>query len=198
MRISARFVTHAKSVCSSIDSAFLPQDRVAEFARMTPQQLLRETQRAAGNENLTAWHDTLIGSGRELRTIQEVSSTTVCTVGVFTHIGTSGQLVNADRDQLKTMEERNANLERDVRRYEERAALEKRVGGNCRYTMCGRLPSSSFQIKLLELIVPFKEYYEARDVYRDLKPKKAEAVKNWKLLKRRNQPFVDMQKYSLC
>ncbi|RDX55312.1 P-loop containing nucleoside triphosphate hydrolase protein [Lentinus brumalis] len=135
--------------------AFLPQDRVAEFARMTPQQLLRETQRAAGNENLTAWHDTLIGSGRELRTIQE--------------------LVNADRDQLKTMEERNANLERDVRRYEERAALEKRI-------------------KLLELIVPFKEYYEARDVYRDLKPKKAEAVKNWKLLKRRNQPFVDMQK----
>ncbi|KAI0722553.1 P-loop containing nucleoside triphosphate hydrolase protein, partial [Earliella scabrosa] len=51
---------------------FLPQDRVAEFARMTPQQLLRETQRAAGNENLTAWHDTLISSGKELKQIQEV------------------------------------------------------------------------------------------------------------------------------
>ena len=53
-------------------STFLPQDRVAEFARMTPQQLLRETQRAAGNENLTAWHDTLISSGKELKQIQEV------------------------------------------------------------------------------------------------------------------------------
>lgn len=53
-------------------STFLPQDRVAEFARMTPQQLLRETQRAAGNENLTAWHDTLISSGKELRQIQQV------------------------------------------------------------------------------------------------------------------------------
>ena len=53
-------------------STFLPQDRVSEFARMTPQQLLRETQRAAGNENLTSWHDTLISAGKELRQIQEV------------------------------------------------------------------------------------------------------------------------------
>ena len=54
------------------NSAFLPQDRVAEFARMTPQQLLRETQRAAGNPNLTAWHDTLIESGKSLKNIQDV------------------------------------------------------------------------------------------------------------------------------
>ena len=74
---------------------------------MTPQQLLRETQRAAGNENLTSWHDTLISSGKELRQIQD--------------------LVDNDREQLKTMEERNANLERDVKRYEERQVLEKRV-----------------------------------------------------------------------
>ena len=37
------------------------------------------------------------------------------------------KLVDNDRDQLKTMEERNANLERDVKRYEERRTLEKRV-----------------------------------------------------------------------
>ncbi|KAG5221008.1 Structural maintenance of chromosomes protein [Salix suchowensis] len=56
------------SACSS----FLPQDRVSEFAQMTPQQLLRETQRAAGDENLTAWHDTLISAGKELKQLQEV------------------------------------------------------------------------------------------------------------------------------
>lgn len=55
-------------VCSS----FLPQDRVSEFARMTPQQLLRETQRAAGDENLTKWHDTLIEAGKSLGTLQAV------------------------------------------------------------------------------------------------------------------------------
>lgn len=37
------------------------------------------------------------------------------------------QLLNADHDQLKTMEERNANLERDVRRYEERRQIERAV-----------------------------------------------------------------------
>jgi hypothetical protein len=53
-------------------SSFLPQDRVSEFAAMSPQQLLRETQRAAGDENLTNWHDTLISAGQELKTLQLV------------------------------------------------------------------------------------------------------------------------------
>ena len=53
-------------------STFLPQDRVAEFARMTPQTLLKETQRAAGNENLTTWHEALIRSGQELKELEAV------------------------------------------------------------------------------------------------------------------------------
>ncbi|KAL7282760.1 hypothetical protein ACG7TL_004235 [Trametes sanguinea] len=134
---------------------FLPQDRVAEFARMTPQQLLRETQRAAGNENLTSWHDTLISAGKELKQVQE--------------------RINADREQLKTMEERNANLERDVRRYEERRALEKKI-------------------ELLEFIVPIKEYYEARERYRVIKPKQREALRNLRQLQKRHKPYLDMDK----
>jgi hypothetical protein len=39
---------------------------------MSPQQLLRETQRAAGDENLTTWHDTLISAGKELKTMLQV------------------------------------------------------------------------------------------------------------------------------
>ena len=58
---------------SLVVSTFLPQDRVAEFARMSPQHLLRETQRCAGNENLTAWHDTLIQSGKDLKQLQDVT-----------------------------------------------------------------------------------------------------------------------------
>lgn len=54
-------------------SSFLPQDRVSEFAAMSPQQLLRETQRAAGDENLENWHDTLISSGKDMREVQQVS-----------------------------------------------------------------------------------------------------------------------------
>ncbi|OTB01820.1 hypothetical protein M426DRAFT_25280 [Hypoxylon sp. CI-4A] len=38
---------------------FLPQDRVAEFAGLTPIQLLHETLRAAAPEKMTTWHDEL-------------------------------------------------------------------------------------------------------------------------------------------
>ena len=54
-------------------SSFLPQDKVSEFAQMSSQQLLKETQKAAGDENLTKWHQTLIESGKEFRVVQEVS-----------------------------------------------------------------------------------------------------------------------------
>jgi chromosome segregation ATPase len=55
-------------------SSFLPQDKVSEFAHMSPQQLLRETQRAAGDPRLTNWHDTLITSGKEMAQLAEVVS----------------------------------------------------------------------------------------------------------------------------
>jgi hypothetical protein len=53
-----------------VHSSFLPQDKVSGFAQMSPQQLLKETQRAAGEENLSAWHQILIDHGNELRGIQ--------------------------------------------------------------------------------------------------------------------------------
>jgi hypothetical protein len=55
-----------------VRSSFLPQDKVSEFAQMNSCQLLRETQRAAGDERLTEWHDTLIAAGKELKVIQDV------------------------------------------------------------------------------------------------------------------------------
>jgi hypothetical protein len=41
---------------------------------MTPVQLLRETQKAAGAAELTDWHEQLIGAGKELKAIQNVRS----------------------------------------------------------------------------------------------------------------------------
>jgi chromosome segregation ATPase len=54
--------------------SFLPQDKVSEFAHMSPQQLLRETQRAAGDPRLTNWHDTLITAGKEMAQLGEVGA----------------------------------------------------------------------------------------------------------------------------
>ncbi|KAH8827579.1 hypothetical protein DL96DRAFT_1599512 [Flagelloscypha sp. PMI_526] len=85
--------------------SFLPQDKVSSFAAMTPVQLLRETQRAAGDVHLIEWHDTLISAGKELRDI------------------------NARMDEeSKTLEQmilRNEGIERDVERFKERKVIEE-------------------------------------------------------------------------
>ncbi|TCD64231.1 Structural maintenance of chromosomes protein 5 [Steccherinum ochraceum] len=128
---------------------FLPQDRVAEFARMTPQQLLKETQRAAGNENLSAWHNTLVVAGKDLKKLQE---------GVI-----------ADRKNLATAEERNAGLEREVKRYEERKAIEKRIA-------------------LLEVVVPAKQYREAQTEFAEAREARGVATKRLKVLLTTNAP----------
>lgn len=39
---------------------------------MSPQDLLKETQRAAGDTRLTEWHQTLIDAGKECRSMNEV------------------------------------------------------------------------------------------------------------------------------
>lgn len=145
----ARLNIQVSNLCS-----FLPQDKVSEFARMNPQQLLRETQRAAGDKNLTEWHDTLISAGKELREIAEK--------------------LNADREQLKTMVERNALLERDVERFKLRKQIEK-------------------DIKLLELTIPFVEYLAAREQYKLAKEDQRAKHQRVQRLEALNKPAHDFK-----
>ena len=55
-------------------SSFLPQDKVSSFAAMTPQQLLIETQKAAGDPNLSSWFETLKEEGKLLKVAAQVNS----------------------------------------------------------------------------------------------------------------------------
>lgn len=52
---------------------FLPQDRVCEFAKMTPIQLLEETEKAVGDPELSTQHLTLIKKNADLKKIETVS-----------------------------------------------------------------------------------------------------------------------------
>ncbi|KAI9434892.1 P-loop containing nucleoside triphosphate hydrolase protein [Lactarius indigo] len=135
--------------------SFLPQDKVSEFAHMSPQQLLRETQRAAGDQRLTNWHDTLISAGKEMAQLVEV--------------------LNSEKQQLKTLEDRNAMLERDVQRFNERREIER-------------------QIALVELILPFMEYMEAKRYYTDVKAKQRSLHKRVQTLQQKNQPIHNFKK----
>ncbi|GLI77866.1 structural maintenance of chromosomes protein 5 [Penicillium ochrochloron] len=49
---------------------FLPQDKVAEFAALSPVELLHSTQRAAAEPEMTAWHDHLKGLRQEQKQLE--------------------------------------------------------------------------------------------------------------------------------
>ncbi|CAI8590971.1 unnamed protein product [Vicia faba] len=82
---------------------FLPQDRVCEFAKLTPVQLLEETEKAVGDPQLPEQHRTLIDKSRALK-----------------HVELSLEKNEATLNQLK---ERNAELEKDVERVRQRDEL---------------------------------------------------------------------------
>ncbi|CZT05662.1 related to structural maintenance of chromosome protein (SMC) [Rhynchosporium agropyri] len=86
---------------------FLPQEKVAEFAALSPIDLLRETQRAAAPPQMLEWHESL----KDLRKTQKTLNM---------------QLV-ADREQLASWETRQQNLHSEVLKLKERDAILKKI-----------------------------------------------------------------------
>ncbi|KAI1379036.1 P-loop containing nucleoside triphosphate hydrolase protein [Hypoxylon crocopeplum] len=86
---------------------FLPQDRVAEFAGLTPVQLLHETLRAAAPERMIEWHDQL----KELHK---------------RHKELKARL-DACAETLRGHETRQQGSQADVDRLREREAIQKKV-----------------------------------------------------------------------
>ncbi|CAJ1937517.1 unnamed protein product [Sphenostylis stenocarpa] len=82
---------------------FLPQDRVCEFAKLTPVQLLEETEKAVGDPQLPEQHRTLVDKSRSLK-----------------HIELS---LEKNEGTLQQLKERNAELETDVERVRQRDEL---------------------------------------------------------------------------
>ncbi|XP_029126918.1 structural maintenance of chromosomes protein 5 isoform X2 [Cajanus cajan] len=82
---------------------FLPQDRVCEFAKLTPVQLLEETEKAVGDPQLPEQHRALVDKSRTLK-----------------HIELS---LEKNEGTLRQLRERNAELETDVERVRQRDEL---------------------------------------------------------------------------
>ncbi|XDG07611.1 hypothetical protein ABKA04_007226 [Annulohypoxylon sp. FPYF3050] len=86
---------------------FLPQDRVAEFAGLTPVQLFHETLRAAAPERMTEWHDRL----KELhKKYKDLKST-----------------LDERAETLKSLEARQQGSQADVDRLREREAIQTKI-----------------------------------------------------------------------
>ncbi|XXH02793.1 hypothetical protein Hte_009179 [Hypoxylon texense] len=86
---------------------FLPQDRVAEFAGLTPVQLLHETLRAAAPEKMITWHEQLKAYHKRYKDLKKE---------LDQHIET-----------LKTHETRQQGSQADVDRLRDREAIQQRI-----------------------------------------------------------------------
>lgn len=88
--------------------SFLPQDRVAEFARMSPEELLRETQKAASDGGaMVTTHDRIIALSRNLR---ETNAT-----------------LRKQNEELDALQGQHSRLARDAERHAERKDLVDRI-----------------------------------------------------------------------
>ncbi len=82
---------------------FLAQDRVKEFAKMTPVQLLEETERAVGGVEMLEVHKRLMAQQSKRKDL--------------------ARNVTVMSEKLTTLKQLNAELEREVERYQQRQQL---------------------------------------------------------------------------
>lgn len=100
--LASSFAIQVDNLCQ-----FLPQDKVAEFAALTPVELLHSTQRAAAGPEMIKWHDGL----KTLRTEQkrqEIES-------------------RADRDKLQNLQDRQDAQREIVHRMRERHVIARKM-----------------------------------------------------------------------
>ncbi|KAI8138054.1 hypothetical protein BJV82DRAFT_632418 [Fennellomyces sp. T-0311] len=134
---------------------FLPQDKVAEFAQLTPPQLLERTQEAAGAHDLLKWHQSLA----EWRKVEREMA----------------RVYESDADQLKSMQTRNADLERDVIKMRQRAQILKHV-------------------ELLQAKLPLVKYTDAKKAYERAKEILDEKKAILAQVKRENEPIEEARR----
>lgn len=102
LKLAQSFAIQVDNLCQ-----FLPQDKVAEFAALSPIELLHSTQRAAAGPEMLEWHEGL----KTLRSKQRKLE-----------LDNSG-----DKDTLTNLENRQEMQRADVERMRERAEIERNI-----------------------------------------------------------------------
>ena len=99
----------ARSLSIQIDNLcqFLPQDKVVEFAAMTPVELLKSTQRAVASQEMIDTHEELKGRKKEQASMQS--------------------RIDEDQGILSNLESRQRLQEADVERMREREGVVKKI-----------------------------------------------------------------------
>ncbi|KAK1413281.1 hypothetical protein QVD17_35052 [Tagetes erecta] len=106
---------------------FLPQDRVCEFAKLSPVRLLEETEKAVGDPQLPVLHRSLVDRSAELQR--------------------SEQVVEKNKETLSQLKALNAEQERDVERVRQRDELLAKAE-----SMKKKLPWLKYDMKKAEFL----------------------------------------------
>lgn len=101
-KVAGDFAIQVDNLCQ-----FLPQDKVAEFAALTPVELLHSTQRAAAKKEMVEWHEALKSLRAEQKKLQIDNG--------------------ADQDVLKNLENRQEMQRADVERMRQRAEVKRKL-----------------------------------------------------------------------
>lgn len=102
LKLAQSFAIQVDNLCQ-----FLPQDKVAEFAALTPIELLHSTQRAAAGPEMTQWHDALKRLRAEQKKLEMDNS--------------------GDKELLENMENRQEMQRADVERMRQRAVIKRKI-----------------------------------------------------------------------
>ncbi|RPB01733.1 P-loop containing nucleoside triphosphate hydrolase protein [Choiromyces venosus 120613-1] len=154
---SGKITKLVKSYNIQIDNLcqFLPQDRVVEFAGLTAIDLLTHTQRAAAPPEILGHHENLKKLGKRQKELLNE--------------------LEIDRNQLTSMEARQAALQQDVERLRERQEIIKRI-------------------ELLEKARPFVKYRAARGLAKDAKDASKVAERELRELEQQVEPMTEAPK----
>ncbi|EPS70148.1 hypothetical protein M569_04612, partial [Genlisea aurea] len=117
---------------------FLPQDRVCEFAKLSPVQLLEETEKAVGDPKLPLQHRSLIVKSQEMKKFERA--------------------VESNKGSLAQLKALNADLERDVKRVRQREDLLKKAE-----SMKKKLPWLKYDIKKADYLEAKKHQEVAKE-----------------------------------
>ncbi|KAJ1816349.1 Structural maintenance of chromosomes protein 5 [Coemansia sp. RSA 2599] len=101
-RVTRELNVQVSSLCQ-----FLPQDRVVEFSKLSPQDLLRETMAAVGREDLVELQKKLVEKRQKERKMVEDERRLLA--------------------EAQTLKKKNEVLERDVQRWQERQQAESQL-----------------------------------------------------------------------
>ncbi|KAF4633023.1 hypothetical protein G7Y89_g5094 [Cudoniella acicularis] len=122
---------------------FLPQDKVSEFAALSPEDLLLQTQRAAAPEEMLQQHEQL----KQLRKLQK----------------TLDIQLEQDKESLGAMENRQENLRAEVQRLQERREIQERIS-----LLQKTVPFAEYKIARMRHMEYKKKKEDAQARFRDL------------------------------